>query len=406
MAKTRSFVSAIALVALLIGFAVVPGLGGGVKVLMLTTGAMCALSAYLPLMAGQLSLASPAFYLIGGYATGMVSVIWVKEDLETGFWKLPLGFTTMTFTSELYPWQLVILELILGAIVSALFGLVVGAIALRLQGIYLALVTIGSVEILRILVLQDQIGPFKGPLDPGDPDGIRHLGPFGGATGLPGQLRTSGMPQPVDYEWQYLFMAIPLLILCAFVVFRMERGRTGRALTAIREDELAASAMGIRPRYYKVLAFVVSAVIASLAGTVFAHAQNAWSYRQATFTLATAMLAGAVVGGSRTFLGPIVGGMAITGLFELLRAVAGIDSMSESFRDVLLNVSPFIQGLIMVLACVFLSKGLIPPKLVEWLFPKDGRTPPAALDADTASSSFGAVKTSTVKTSTKVEVAP
>lgn len=371
MRVPRSLLSSILLIALLLGFSVVPGLSPAVKVYMLTAGALCSLSAYLPLMAGQLSLASPAFYLIGGYATGMVSVLWVKEDFDTGYWKLPLGFTKITFTSELYPWQMVVVELILGAIAAAAFGFVVGTIALRLQGIYLALVTIGAVEILRILVLQDQIGPFKGPLDPGDPERIRHLGPFGGATGLPGQLRTAGMPQPVDFEWQYLLIAIPLVILCAFFVFRLERGRTGRALAAIREDELAASAIGIRPKYYKVLAFVLSAVFASFGGTIYAHAQNAWSYRQATFALATAMLAGAVVGGTRTFLGPIVGGMVITGLFEALRSLAGVDGLPGGMRDILLNISPFVQGLIMTVVCVFLSKGLISAGLVDRLFPRD-----------------------------------
>ncbi len=375
--KVRPLASGFGLIALLVGFSVMPGLSGSVKVFMLTTGALCSLSAYLPLMVGQLSLASPAFYLIGGYATGMISVLWVKEDFDTGYWTLPLGFTKLTFTSELYPWQLVLLELVVGAFVAVLFGLLIGALALRLQGIYLALVTIGSVEILRIIVLQDQIGPFKGPLDPADTanTGV-HLGPFGGATGLPGQLRNGGMPQPVDIDHQYLYIVVPILVLSAYFVYRLERGRTGRAFAAIREDELAASAMGIRPRYYKVLAFVISAVFASFAGTIYAHAQNAWSYRQATFTLATAMLAGAVVGGSRTFLGPIVGGMSIAGLFELLRAVAGTDGLPSSLREVLLNVSPFIQGLIMVLVCVFLSKGLIPPRLVEWLFPRDGRVAP------------------------------
>jgi branched-chain amino acid transport system permease protein len=377
--KLRSSLSFTLLIALLIGFAFFPYLSASVKVYMLTTGALCSLSAYLPLMSGQLSLASPAFYLIGGYATGMVSVLWVRLDGETGYWKLPLGFTTLTFASELYPWQLLILEFVLGAIVSILVGLLVGLLALRLQGIYLALVTIGTVQILNIFVLQSQIGPFKGPVDPGDPDGIRHLGPFGGATGLPGQLNPDGMPQVFDKDWQYLYVAIPLLVFGAFMVYRVERGRAGRALNAIREDELAASAMGIRPKYYKMLAFVLSAVLASMAGTLYAHVQNAWSYRQATFALATAMLAGAVVGGSRSFLGPIFGGMLITGLFEALRAISGIDGLPEGARDILLNISPGIQGLFMALVCIFLTKGLIPPGFTHWLFPKDSSDPQPVL---------------------------
>jgi branched-chain amino acid transport system permease protein len=376
----RTAASFLLLTALLVGFAFFPGLSASVKVYMLTAGALCSLSAYLPLMSGQLSLASPAFYLIGGYATGMVSVLWVRLDDETGYWKLPLGFTELTFASELYPWQLLVLEFVLGVIVSIGVGLLVGLLALRLQGIYLALVTIGTVQILNIFVLQSQIGPFKGPLDPLDPSGQTHLGPFGGATGLPGPISPDGMPQVFDKDWQYLYVAVPLVIFGAWLVYKVERGRAGRALMAIREDELAASAMGIRPKYYKMLAFVLSAVLASLAGTLYAHVQNAWSYRQATFALATAMLAGAVVGGSRSFLGPIVGGMVITGLFEALRAIGGIDGLSPSMRDILLNISPGVQGLVMALVCIFLARGLIPPSVTHWLFPKDTSDPQPTLN--------------------------
>ncbi len=358
--------------AILTVFALAPGLSASVKANMLLVGGLCSLSAYLPLLGGQLSLASPAFYLIGGYATGMVSVLWVKLDFDTGYWKLPLGFTTLTFTSELYPWQLLILEFVLGAVVSVIVGLLVGLLALRLQGIYLALVTIGTVEIIKIMLLQDQIGPFKGPKDPFDP--TRHLGPFGGATGLPGPISPDGMPQVFDSDRQYLWVAVPLVLVSAFLVYRLERGRAGRALAAIREDELAASAMGIRPRYYKVLAFVLSAVLASMAGTLYAHIQNTWSYRQGTFALATAMLAGAVVGGSRSFLGPVIGGMVIQGLFEALRAIGGIDGLPATGRDVLLNISPGIQGLVMALVCIFIAQGLVPARFTEFLFPKDTRT--------------------------------
>jgi branched-chain amino acid transport system permease protein len=82
-----------------------------------------------------------------------------------------------------------------------------------------------------------------------------------------------------------------------------------------------------------------------------------------------------VVGGSRTFLGPIVGGMVITGLFEALRAIGGIDGLPDSARNILLNVSPGIQGLFMTLVCLFLAKGLIPPSVTSWLFPKDVSAP-------------------------------
>ena len=98
---------------------------------------------------------------------------------------------------------------------------------------------------------------------------------------------------------------LPLLLLSMFFVYRLERIRVGRAFIAIREDELAADAMGINPTHYKVLAFTLGAMLAGVVGAVSAHFLNTWNARQGTFDASISYLAFVLIGGSRTFLGPV-----------------------------------------------------------------------------------------------------
>jgi branched-chain amino acid transport system permease protein len=209
---------------------------------------------------------------------------------------------------------------------------------LRLRGIYLAIATIAFVEILRILCLNLEI--------------------TGGAVGI------FGIPQPFATPLGYLWIALPLLALSGFFVYRLENIRVGRALTAIREDELAADAMGINPTYYKVLAFTLGAILAGMVGVVSAHFLNTWNARQGTFDASIVYLTFVLIGGSRTYLGPILGGMVFTALPEVLRALADIPGLplwlAQFFRDGRL----IIFGLLIVLGTLFFPQGLISP---DWL---------------------------------------
>src|SRR5215467_3070798 len=175
--------------------------------------AVLALTLYLPLMAGQLSVASPGFYALGGYIAAVLST----KVFHPG--------------PGLYPVRLVLVE-------------IVGLPALRLRGIFLALATIAFVQILGVVAL--------------------NLDVTGGAVGI------FGIPQPFSTQLQYLWLALPLLALSMLFVARLERTRTGRALIALREDEVAAAAMGVSPTYYKVLAFTASAVLAGAVGAISA----------------------------------------------------------------------------------------------------------------------------------------
>ena len=111
------------------------------------------------------------------------------------------------------------------------------------------------------------------------------------------------------------------------VMWRLERTRAGRALVALREDELAADAMGINPTYYKTLAFTMGAMLAGVVGAVSAHFLNTWNARQGTFDASVSLLAFVLIGGSRTFVGPVVGGLVLTALPEVLRAAADVGGL-------------------------------------------------------------------------------
>jgi len=284
-------------------------------------GAILGLSVYLPLMAGQLSLATPGFYALGGYIAAILSTQVFK------------------FTGSLFPIPFLLLEMLIAAGVSGLLAIALGIPVLRLRGIYLAIATIAFVEILRVLALNLDI--------------------TGGAVGI------FGIPQPFQSQIEYLWIAAPLLILSMFFLYRLERIRVGRAFSAIREDELAADAMGIDPTYYKVLSFTLGAVLAGLVGAISAHFLNTWNARQGTFDASIIYLAFVLIGGSRTFVGPVLGGMVLTALPEALRAIAGTTGLPNWLAQFLRDGRLMIFGILIVIGSVFYPQGIITPDLLK-----------------------------------------
>ena len=286
--------------------------------------AMLGLSLYFPLMAGQLSLASPGFYALGGYTAAIFStkIVHVPDGAH-------------------YPILDVLLEMLIAAVLCALLAVVVGIPALRLRGIYLALATIAFVEILRVIALNLKV--------------------TGGAVGI------FKIPQPFNGKLAYLWLALPMLILAMLFAFRLERSRVGRAFTAIREDELAADAMGIAPTYYKVLAFMMSAVLAGMVGTISAHFLNTWNTRQGDFNASITILAFVLIGGSRTYVGPVIGGMVLTALPEVLRGIAGLGGLPGWLTQFLKDGRLIIFGLLLVLATIFFPQGIITPEFLARL---------------------------------------
>lgn len=287
-------------------------------------GALLGLSMYLPLMTGQLSLASPGFYAIGGYIAAVMS---------TKVFVIP--------PNTPYPVEYVLIEMLAAGIISGVLALIVGVPALRLRGIYLALATIALVEIVRVLSLNLEI--------------------TGKAVGI------FGIPQPFRYAVEYFWIVGPLFLFSVFFVYRLERSRVGRAFVALREDELAAGAMGVNPTFNKVLAFVLGAMLAGVVGAVSAHLLNTWNARQGTFDAAILYLSFVIVGGSRTFLGPVIGGLILTALPELLQDLASSQALPRAVATFLTDGRLIIYGLLITFATIFFPQGLITPDLFRRL---------------------------------------
>lgn len=293
----------------------------GFLIVSMIIGAMLGLSLYLPLMAGQLSLASPGFYALGGY---------IAAVLSTQVFSTPEG---------LFPISLLLLEMLIAGIVCGILGVIVGIPALRLRGIYLAIATIAFVEILRVVSLNLEI--------------------TGGAVGI------FGIPQPFQTTIEYLWITIPLLLVSIFFLYRLEKIRVGRAFAAIREDELAADAMAINPTYYKVLAFTLGAILAGIVGAISAHFLNTWNARQGTFDASIIYLTFVLIGGSRSFIGPVLGGMVFTALPEVLRAIADTAGLPNAIAQFLRDGRLIIFGLLIVLGTIFFPQGLVTPELFK-----------------------------------------
>jgi branched-chain amino acid transport system permease protein len=223
--------------------------------------AILALSVYITLMAGQLSIASIGFMAIGAYGSALLS-------MNAG---IP------------YP-----LSLMLAALISAAIAFLIGRPILRLKGVYLAITTVGFGELVRFTALNWQY--------------------VGGAMGL------GGIP-PATETWH--IFAFLLLLIYGF--HQLQRSRHGRALVAIGRDEMAARTMGIPTTRYKAAAFVAGAMMASVTGSFAAHHTNYLSPSEFSFSTAVLVLMFAVFGGLGSHWGPVLGAIVLTVLPELFR---------------------------------------------------------------------------------------
>ena len=224
---------------------------------------LLALSLYLTLAAGQLSLGSAAFAGIGGYTAGILTM------------KLGVPY---------------LLALAAGSLLAALVGLVIGLPVLRLRGVFLAIATLSFGEVVRIAVLNINV--------------------TGGAEGL------VGMPNITTTWGIYLSLAI-----VGYAIARLRGSRIGWCFECIREDETAAAAMGINTTYYKVLSFVLGAALAGFAGGLYAHLTYIITPGEFGFTVAVDLLIYNIVGGISLWYGPVLGAVLLTSLPEILRGV-------------------------------------------------------------------------------------
>lgn len=232
-------------------------------------------------MAGLLDLGYVAFFAVGAYSMAVLTT--AQPDI---------GGLQLSFWAAL-PFVIII---------TGFAGLVVGAPVLRMRGDYLAIVTLGFGEIARFLALSDWLAPFIGGAQ-----GIIHIPniSFG-----PMVLRG---PQVL----YYLFLLFGLVAL--FISWRIKDSRTGRAWMAMREDEHVADSMGVNTVYYKLLAFAMGAMIASLSGALFAAKLGTIYPHSFSVLVSITALSLLIVGGIGSLPGVIAGAIVLVGLPELLR---------------------------------------------------------------------------------------
>jgi branched-chain amino acid transport system permease protein len=251
-----------------------------------------AVSMFVVLYSGQLSLAAPGFALIGAYTS-------VLMDL---YWHTPFA-----------------VNVIAGTLLAGVGGLLVGLPVLRLRGVFLAIATIGFVEALRLGVILNLpiTGEGLGLKNP-------NASPLGGITPI-----------------------LISLVVIVFLVWRLTKGRLGNAWSAIRQDEIAALSQGIHAARYKLIAFVLSAVLAGYAGALEAHLNFFVDPGDGTFgvTRAVQILTFAVLGGAGVVLGPVVGALIITLLPYIFQS-----------QGIYLNVA---IGVFLIAVIVFRPQGIV-----------------------------------------------
>ena len=282
--------------------------------------------------AGLLDLGYIAFYALGAYVFA-----WLGSPhfgLHLPFW----------------------LILPLGALLAGVFGVLLGAPTLRLRGDYLAIVTLGFGEIIRIFMnnLNAPVNITNGPQGINLIDPVR-IGDFslGSSATLFGITFTS--PQ----LYYYLFLVLTLGAI--FVAMRLQESRIGRAWAAIREDEVAAAAMGINTRDIKLLAFAMGATFGGLAGGLFASFQGFISPESFNLMESIMILCMIVLGGMGNIPGVILGAFLLTVLPEALRYVGDWQRMLLGRVAVDPNdLRMLLFGLAMVLMMLYRPSGLLP----------------------------------------------
>ena len=253
--------------------------------------AILALSLYLTLAAGQLSMGSAAFAGIGGYTAGILTM------------KLGVPFLPAVAA---------------GSVVAGIAGLLIGLPVLRLTGVFLAIATLSFGEVVRIAVLNVDI-----------------TGGAQGLVGIPNHTKTWG-----------IYLA---LMVVGYGIARLRYSRIGWCFESIREDETAAKAMGIDTTYYKILAFVLGAMLAGFAGALYAHLNYLITPREFGFSVAVDLLIYNIVGGTRAWYGPVFGAILLTALPEILRGT-GITAGPMRMAT---------NGLILLAVILFLPNGLV-----------------------------------------------
>lgn len=306
--------------------------------------------------AGLLDLGYIAFYAVGAYMYALLASPHLTNNFPALAAMFPDGFHSSIWV-----------VIPLGAALAAFFGVILGAPVLKLRGDYLAIVTLGFGEIIRIF-----LNNLNAPLNfTNGPQGITLIDPvrvFGVNFGRP--LNVFGIELPSVYLYYYLFLL--LTIVTIVVCIRLQDSRLGRAWMAIREDEVAAKAMGINVRNVKLLAFALGATFGGVAGAMFAAFQGFVSPESFSLMESIIVLAMVVLGGLGHIPGVVLGALLLAVFPEVLRHTV-VPVQQQLFGKVLIDAEVLrmlLYGLAMVIIMLYRPKGL-------WPAPEHGLNPVA-----------------------------
>jgi branched-chain amino acid transport system permease protein len=318
--------------------------------------------------AGLLDLGYIAFYAVGAYTAALLTSPHLANQFHWFGQMFPGGMHAPY-------WVVVPIAMSL----AAFFGVLLGAPTLRLRGDYLAIVTLGFGEIVRIFMnnLDRPLNITNGP------QGVTGVDPVHVAGFNLSQTHTLfGFQLPSVYMYYYLFVLCSLLVI--WVCTRLQHSRIGRAWAAIREDEIAAKAMGINTRNVKLLAFAMGASFGGLSGAMFAGFQGFVSPESFTFWESVVVLACVVLGGMGHIPGVILGAVLLAVFPEFLRSTMG-PLQHAIFGQQIIDtevIRQLLYGLAMVLIMLYRSEGLWPAAKHEdriaKLAKRNGRKPARA----------------------------
>nr|WP_315203769.1 ABC transporter ATP-binding protein [uncultured Albidiferax sp.] len=301
--------------------------------------------------AGLLDLGYVAFFAVGAYTYGLMASPQLTDAFPAIAAMFPEGL-------HMPLW----LILPVGAAVAGLFGMLLGAPTLKLRGDYLAIVTLGFGEIIRVFLnnLDHPVNITNGPKGLNQIDSLKF---FGIDLGRPLTIGNFEIASVSLYYYLFLVLVVLSVVIC----HRMELSRVGRAWMAIREDEIAAKAMGINTRNMKLLAFGAGATFGGVSGTLFAAFQGFVSPESFSLMESVMIVAMVVLGGIGHLPGVILGAVLLSALPEVLRYLAGpLQAMTGGRLD-----SAILRQLLIAVAMIVIM--LMRPRGL-WPSPEHGKS--------------------------------
>ena len=305
--------------------------------------------------AGLLDLGYVAFYAVGAYMFALLASPHLVETFPAIQAMLPAGMHTSVW-----------LVIPIAALVAGAAGMLLGAPTLKLRGDYLAIVTLGFGEIIRVFMnnLDRPLNITNGPKGLQQIDPVNFFGINFAKTGELFGYEISGVT-----KYYYLFLV--LVIISVVICYRLERSRIGRAWMAVREDEIAAKAMGLNTRNLKLMAFGMGATFGGVSGVMFATFQGFVSPESFSLQESVMIVAMVVLGGIGHIPGVVLGAVLLAALPEALRWVAGeldLQRLTDGRVDAAI-LRQLLIALAMIVIMLMRPRGL-------WPSPEHGKAAP------------------------------